>query len=297
MDDNNVKEIDYIPIGNDNYSKIVESYLDEIRKYPLLSKSEEKELVILAQSGDEEARSRMIESNLRLVVSIAKKYHKYSKKDIMSLISEGNIGLIKAIEKFDPKTKYRFSTYAWWWIKQSIMKYLGNELSIALSIPKRYAEKINSSRKKLNMLSQDLGRRANIDDIESNDPLFKYLQYDEEAITRSISYDILSNDSEEENYYVKEKTNENLEDPYNKYLYYEVKKLINNALLGCNNRYKDIIELRYGLLDAGDGDSKTGVARIYGQSGENIRQIENKCLMKLRKYFKNLDIELSDLLL
>ncbi len=140
-------------------------YLQEIENIPLLTAEEEKELAKRIEDGDEEAKKRLIEANLRLVVSIAKKYLNRG-LEFSDLIQEGNLGLIKAVEKFDYKFDYRFSTYATWWIKNSIIRAISNR-GKTIRIPVHMNELINEFRKVEQKLSSELGREPNITEVAS----------------------------------------------------------------------------------------------------------------------------------
>lgn len=140
-------------------------YLQEIENIPLLTAEEEKELAKRIEDGDEEAKKRLIEANLRLVVSIAKKYLNRG-LEFSDLIQEGNLGLIKAVEKFDYKFDYRFSTYATWWIKNSIIRAIANN-GKTIRIPVHMNELINEFRKVEQKLSSELGREPNITEVAS----------------------------------------------------------------------------------------------------------------------------------
>ncbi|MHC4923346.1 MAG: sigma-70 family RNA polymerase sigma factor [Planctomycetota bacterium] len=141
----------------------LDSYLQDINRFPLLTADEEKELGRAVQSGDMEARDRMIRSNLRLVVSVAKIYTKRG-LSLLDLIEEGNIGLLKAVQEFDPGRGTRFSTYATWWIKQSIRRALVNTAK-TVRIPSYLAEKIHRIKQAKNRLEVDLGRSPTAEEI------------------------------------------------------------------------------------------------------------------------------------
>ena len=145
------------------YKDFIKLYFNDISKIPLLNYEEEKEIARKIKKGDEEAKKKLIESNLRLVISIAKRFFG-SRLTFSDLIQEGNIGLIKAIEKFDPDKEFKFSTYATWWIKQSITKAIA-DMSKHVRIPGHLIDEMKSYNKAYQLLFQKLGREPTSKEI------------------------------------------------------------------------------------------------------------------------------------
>ena len=139
-------------------------YFKQIGNYPLLTPEEEIELITAAQNGDNKAREKVINSNLRLVVSIAKKYHKNAGMSFLDIVQEGNIGLMKCIDKYDPNAGYRFSTYATWWIRQAISKAIINK-SNTIRMPAHMFDLSSKINKASQKLLNDLGREPTDDEI------------------------------------------------------------------------------------------------------------------------------------
>jgi RNA polymerase primary sigma factor len=145
------------------YKDFIKLYFNDISKIPLLTADEEKTIARRIQRGDEEAKKKLIESNLRLVISIAKRFFG-SRLSFSDLIQEGNTGLIKAIEKFDPEREFKFSTYATWWIKQSITKAIA-DMTKNVRIPVHLIDEINSYNKAFQELFQEMGREPTSKEI------------------------------------------------------------------------------------------------------------------------------------
>ena len=163
------QEIEMVEIDNSVVAAITNStqmYLQEISRIPLLSNEEEVALCALAQGGDESARNRLIESNLRLVVSVAKHYHNQN-MTFLDLIQEGNIGLVKAVEKFDVNRGYKFSTYAIWWIRQAINRAITDQ-SRAIRIPANLVENHNKLARVSATMWNELGREPTAEELSDN---------------------------------------------------------------------------------------------------------------------------------
>ncbi len=261
-------------------------YLNEIYLIPMLTKDEEIELATLAKQGNEEAKQKLIEHNLRLVIYVAKKYTHYG-VPLLDLIQEGNIGLIKAIEKFDVSKGYRFSTYAIWWIKQSIMHSMP-ELSRMIKVPVKTYDKI----KKINYFCikfetennrkpspEEISKELNLKIIEVRHLL--------KISEQPTSFDKIVGDSKITPYdYINSQDGNTLEDQIiqKEYIDYII-NLIENAP-EISDRDRKIIYERYGI---DDGVAKTldEVAKINGITKERVRQIETKTIKRLRIYLKN----------
>lgn len=268
---------------------ILNGYMREISSYPTLTSAEEKELAKLAKNGDEQAKEKLIQANLRLVVAIAKKAIHMSGIPMIDLIQEGNVGLMVAVEKFNYKLGYKFATYAGWWVKQAMFKAI-SEQSHCMKIPVYIQEtlskysKIKSGMEKesnAQVRVQDVAKKMNMDtskietflsaysksiSIESGlekengkDMNFADILEDEKAsVTRDVEFKNLQND-------------------------------INMVVSTLKEREQEVVRLRYGL---GDGDRMTleEIGNLYGVTKECIRQTELRALKKLRS--SNLSQEL-----
>lgn len=256
---------------------LVSLYLNDIRKHEILTKEEEQELLIKAKSGDEQAKQQLILSNLRLVVNIAKNY---SNKGLgfIDLISEGNFGLIHAIDKFDYTKGYRFSTYAVWWIKQAVTKAIiskGREIRI----PSYKHDILNKVNKFIMGYITEYSSYPSIDSIAQGTGLEEkkiqkvMLEFqDMLSLNASIGDDIYLEDT------ISQADEESLE---NKVLG-EIAKEEINAILGLlKPREKDILTLRYGLFGQ-EIHTLEEVGKKFNITRERVRQIEKKTLDKLR---------------
>ncbi|MDF1536774.1 MAG: sigma-70 family RNA polymerase sigma factor [bacterium] len=268
-------------------------YLDEIRRTKLLTAEEELHLARKVSEGDEDARCLMIESNLRLVVNIAKRYMNRG-LPLLDLIEEGNMGLIRAVEKFDYKRGFRFSTYATWWIRQAIERAIVNQARI-IRLPVHVSEEITGVLKASSKLLQELGREPTMQDVAQrlDKPLAK-VQYIYQLVRRtsSIEAPIGEDDDQELMNLIKDEKavmpSEQIEDE-------KRLSLIFNWLDELHKNEKEIIILRFGL---DDGESKTleSIGRLYGVTRERIRQIEASALRKLRRIAIRMDIGLDEIL-
>ena len=268
-------------------------YLDEIRKTRLLSASEELDLARKVAEGDEDARCHMIESNLRLVVNIAKRYMNRG-LPLLDLIEEGNMGLIRAVEKFDYERGFRFSTYATWWIRQAIERAIVNQARI-IRLPVHVSEDITTVLKTERKLVQELGRDPTVEDVAErlNLPLTK-VQYIYQLVKRtsSIETPIGEDDDQELMDLIQDDKavmpSEHVEDEKRLSLIFSwLDELLDNE--------KEIIILRFGL---DDGEPKTleSIGQRYGVTRERIRQIEASALRKLRRITLKLQVSLEEIL-
>ena len=257
----------------------VKIYLKEIGNYPLLSMDEEVELAKRIAEGDQYATDRLTESNLRLVVSIAKKYVGRG-LSFLDLIQEGNLGLIKAVDKFDYSKGYKFSTYATWWIRQAITRSIADQ-SRTIRIPVHMSEVINKAYRISRSLLQELGREPTEEEIakEMNLPVEKVREI------MKISADPISLDTpigeEDDSHlgdFIKDDT---MMGPEDAAAYTMLQDQIQKLLTTLSEREQRVLILRFGLLD---GRTRTleEVGKEFNVTRERIRQIEAKALRKLR---------------
>ena len=255
-------------------------YLREISKTPLLTPEEEVKLARKIKRGDKEARAHMIKANLRLVVKIAQDYAGYG-LPISDLISEGNIGLMKAVERFDPKKGGKLSTYAAWWIKQSIKRALANQ-SKTIRLPVHMVDKIARMRRIASMLAEALGREPSDEEIaaELGLPRQKIAML-KQAAQRQTSLDAPVGEGE-----VKLQgdvvSDESAPDPLEALTDKNLREQIGDLLGVLNERERKIIDDRFGLNGL-KPMLLEDVGREFGVSRERIRQLQNVALAKMRK--------------
>ena len=257
----------------------VRMYLKEIGKVPLLSPDEEIELAKKIELGDEEAKKKLAESNLRLVVSIAKRYAGRGMQ-LLDLIQEGNLGLIKAVEKFDYRKGYKFSTYATWWIRQAITRAIADQAR-TIRIPVHMVETINRLVRTQRQLVQKLGREA------TPEELAKELDMPVERVRdiMKISQDPVSLETpigEEEDSHLGDFIQDNnVEVPADAATYTLLHEQLMDVLSTLTEREQKVLRLRFGL-DDGRPRTLEEVGRQFNVTRERIRQIEAKALRKLR---------------
>ena len=263
----------------------IQLYFDQIKSFPLLNFEEEQKIAERIQNGDTEYRQKLVESNLRLVVKIARSYMR-SDIHFLDLIQEGNIGLIHAVERFDPKRQVRFSTYASWWIKQSILRFLANKRRL-IRLPQKKEEILRKIQKSCHSLTQKLKRMPNNEEIareigESKD--------DVEAIL-SVTSNMLSLDPyDTESAGVLEFHEDYTYNPERVMLKEDSKSATLQILNSLKGREKKILMYRYQFVGSGKETLKK-ISSKMGISPETVRQIELKALRKIRidpelqKYF------------
>ncbi len=257
----------------------VRMYLKEIGKVPLLSPDEEIELAKKIELGDEEAKKKLAESNLRLVVSIAKRYAGRGMQ-LLDLIQEGNLGLIKAVEKFDYRKGYKFSTYATWWIRQAITRAIADQAR-TIRIAVHMVETVNRLVRTQRQLVQKLGREA------TPEELAKELDMPVERVREimKISQDPVSLETpigEEEDSHLGDFIQDNnVEVPADAATYTLLHEQLMDVLSTLTEREQKVLRLRFGL-DDGRPRTLEEVGRQFNVTRERIRQIEAKALRKLR---------------
>ena len=262
-------------------SDSIKIYLNSLKYYPLLTVEEEKELAIAKDQGDIKAKKKLIESNLRLVISIAKQYigRGLSFED---LIQEGNAGLIKAVDKFDVSKGYKFSTYATWWIKQSVGRALA-EQSRVIRIPIHMYEKVNKLKKIEMNLSAELGRDPSYEEIamalgESIEKVKEYKKASQEVMSLDVPMGENKDTSLSE--FIVDTENNIEEDALRKINEEDIFCLMKKILTERENK---ILILRLGLKND-EQMTLEQIGQMYGVTRERIRQIETKALRKLRFY-------------
>lgn len=263
----------------------IQIYLREIGQYPLLTAAEERELAKRIEKGDAEARNILARSNLRLVVSIAKKYVGRSPDlTLLDLIQEGNLGLFRAVDKFDWKKGYKFSTYATWWIRQAITRALADQ-SRTIRIPVHMVETIAKYKQVSRRLSQALGRDPQPEEIAVEMGLEPEKIYQIEKInqdTLSLENPIGSDDDEKStlgDFIADDKIPSPVQESSERILTEQVRNILNDL----SPKERKILEMRHGLMD-GIYHTLEEVGKEFGVTRERIRQIEAKALEKIRTH-------------
>ena len=257
----------------------VRMYLKEIGQIKLLSAEEEVELAKRVSEGDQEAKNKLTEANLRLVVSIAKKYSGRG-LHILDLIQEGNTGLIRAVDKFDWTKGNKFSTYATWWIRQAITRAIADQAR-TIRVPVHMVEVINKATRCNRKLVQELGREPTVEEIaaELNLPVEKIIEANRTAAD-TLSLDTPVGDEEDTSIgsFVEAERTPGPADATSNALLAEALKEILDTL---TEREADVLRMRFGMYD-GRTHTLEEVGQIFGVTRERIRQIENKAIRKLR---------------
>jgi len=262
----------------------VRLYLREIGKIPLLTGEEELALAQKVVAGDKKAKDKMAEANMRLVVSIAKRYSGRG-LDFLDLIQEGNTGLLRAVEKFDPDKGFKFSTYATWWIRQAITRAIADQAR-TIRIPVHMVETINKLLRTQRRMTQELNREPTIDELA------KELEMEPEKVEYviKIKQDITSldagvgRDGEDEDSvladFIEDEDTITPEDSATNQL---LKEQVQSVLSTLSDREQKIIKMRFGL-ENGKSHTLEEVGQEFAVTRERIRQIEAKALAKLRKH-------------
>ena len=262
-----------------NLDDPVRMYLKEIGQIKLLSAEEEVELAKRVAAGDQTAKNKLTEANLRLVVSIAKKYSGRG-LHILDLIQEGNTGLIRAVDKFDWTKGNKFSTYATWWIRQAITRAIADQAR-TIRVPVHMVEVINKATRCNRKLVQELGREPTVEEIaaELNLPVEKIIEANRTAAD-TLSLDTPVGDEEDTSIgsFVEDERTPGPADATSNALLAEALKEILDTL---TEREADVLRMRFGMYD-GRTHTLEEVGQIFGVTRERIRQIENKAIRKLR---------------
>ncbi len=262
----------------------IQMYLREIGKTPLLTGDEEVQLAKKKERGDKDAAQKLVQSNLRLVVSIAKKFVGRGGLTLLDLIQEGNIGLFRAVEKFDYRKGYKFSTYATWWIRQAITRALADQ-SRTIRIPVHMVETINKFQQVQRRLIQDLGREPLPEEIaaemgEEVAKVRKIMQISQETVSLETS---VGDDGDDD-----AKLSDFIEDtktlsPAKAAALRLLSEHVKNIIQELTPREKKILEMRFGLVD-GVAHTLEEVGQEFGVTRERIRQIETKALEKIQEH-------------
>ena len=271
----------YIYSDSSNTSNAMKMYLKEIEEYPMLSAKEEVELAKAIIDSSEEAKEKFINANYRLVVSIAKRYRKES-VDMLDLIQAGNIGLIKAVEKYDYKKGFRFSTYATWWIKQSITRYI-DDCENTIRIPVHLHQRINFVKRKKQELANVLQREPSMEELAEVcelevDKVLDILKRDKNIVSLdtpikededSSLVEFIPSDAHFGDVVIHEVEQNNL------------REKIDEVLTDLSDQEQQVLRMRFGL---DDDTPKTleEIGKVFGVTRERIRQIEAKAIRKLR---------------
>ncbi len=264
----------------------IQMYLKEIGQFPLIHAAEERELAKRIEKGDNEAKNLLARANLRLVVSIAKKYvGRSSDLTLLDLIQEGNLGLFKAVEKFDWTKGYKFSTYATWWIRQSITRALADQ-SRTIRIPVHMVETISKYKQVVRRLSQDLGREPLAEEIATEMGIdVEKIHVIENINQETISLEQPIGDDDEKSTRGEFIADDKIASPDQDASRRILSDQIRSVLEELNPKEKKILEMRYGLTD-GIQHTLEEVGAEFGVTRERIRQIEAKVHDKLRSHEK-----------
>ncbi len=276
------QEEGYFDLGSISQDSI-QMYLREIGKVPLLNMEEEVALAKRKERGDKDAERRMIEANLRLVVSIAKKFVGKS-LSLLDLIQEGNIGLFRAVKKFDYRKGYKFSTYATWWIRQAITRALADH-SRTIRIPVHMVETINRLQQVERRLLQDLGRDATPEEIaaemgEEVDKVKHIIKISQDTVSLETSVGDDDDDDSSLSDFIEDVKNVSPAAAAGAEL---LKEYIQDAIMDLAPRERKILEMRFGLVD-GVTHTLEEVGKEFGVTRERIRQIEAKALDKIKDF-------------
>jgi RNA polymerase sigma factor RpoS len=271
----------------------IKYYLKEIRKTPLLTFEQEQELAKRIEKGDQEARAKMIEANLRLVVAIGKKYINRGLQ-FSDIIEEGNLGLIRAVEKFQYERGFKFSTYASWWIKQSIERAIVNQTR-TIRLPVHIAEIVNSYLRTVRQLTQSLGREPQIEEIAKKMKVtVDKVRSVSQVVRETYSLDMLIGDQEEDTLKdILQDTNAVSPASFSDEI--RRKEFIDEWLHQLSISERRVIEMRFGLLD-GEPRTLDAIGKEFGITRERVRQIETQALNKLRAITKRKKIDFEGML-
>ncbi len=267
----------------------IQLYMKDVGRVPLLTHEEEIELAKRIEMEDEESQAKLIEANLRLVVSIAKKYVGHVDMSFLDLIQEGNLGLMRAVEKFDYRKGTRFSTYATWWIRQSIIRGIADQ-GATIRKPIHMADAIRRLIKTSRQLSQELGREATGAELSEKVEMSENKIREMIKISKvPISLDTAVGDDEDSHLidFIEDKRSPRTEESAaNSALREEIREMLKTI----GFRERRVLELRFGLID-GHPRTLEVVGNEFGVTRERIRQIEAKALRKLKQFCHNKNLQ------
>ena len=271
----------------------IKYYLKEIRRTPLLTFEQEQSLAKLIAQGDQDARARMIEANLRLVVAIGKKYINRG-LPFSDIIEEGNLGLIRAVEKFQYQRGFKFSTYASWWIKQSIERAIVNQTR-TIRLPVHIAEIVNSYMRANRQLTQKLGRDPSTEEVAKKMKVtVDKVRSISQVVRETYSLDMLIGDQEEDTLKdILQDTNALSPASFSDDI--RRREHIDDWLKQLSVSEKKVVEMRFGLND-GEPMTLDSIGKEFGITRERVRQIETQALNKLRAITKRKKIDLEGML-
>ena len=265
----------------------IKLYLREIGQVKLLTPEEEIELAARIKKGDKKAREHMIKANLRLVVKIAHDYEGLG-LPLLDLINEGNIGLMKAVERFDPAKGGKLSTYGAWWIKQSIKRALANQ-SKTIRLPVHLVDKISKMRRTALRLQEELGREPTDEELaEELQTSASRVAAMRTAAIRPASLDAPISEDEDSNNYSEIVADENASNPYDQLEDKTVTSMLEEMVTKLDPREATILRYRFGL-DGGSEKTLEEVGEKFGVTRERVRQIQNIALRKMRKMIEKLE--------
>ncbi len=278
--------------SKEGFADATQIYLREIGHSPLLSAEEEVYYGRLSRKGDEAARKRMIESNLRLVVKIARRYINHG-LSLLDLVEEGNLGLIRAVEKFDPERGFRFSTYATWWIRQTIERAIMNQTR-TIRLPVHIVKEMNVYQRAAKRLAQQLDHEPSAEEIAEK------LNVDVSDVERMLGLEenIASMDapleSDSERTLVEVIADEKASDPADSLQKQKVLRHINDWLSSLNEKQREVVERRFGLAGRNTATLEQ-VGKDVGVTRERVRQIQVEALAKLREMLEHHGFSLENL--
>ena len=277
-------------MNTENNDTAMKAYLREIGRTPLLTPPQEIELARKIKNGDRQARELMISANLRLVVTIARDYVNYG-LPLLDLISEGNIGLMKAVERFDPAKRAKLSTYAVWWIRQSIKRALSNQSKL-VRLPVHLGDKMSKMRRVALRMSEELGREPTDDELGLEIGIttekvseLRGVGIRPASLDAPISDDGLTKFGESV-------ADEEAQTPFELLRDKDLRGKVDGLLKELNDREKKIISQRFGF-SGGERKTLQQIGKTLGISRERIRQLENAALVKLRYALSQQEVPLE----